>query len=281
MSGRHQNLIHLHLQRKRMTANRLLTAAAATALAVGLTGAAWAQTPATAQTQSQAQAATGKATTDAPANTARQGTAAVVAQGTGAAPAAQPAAPAAPAAASVHIAPAGDIVQTLQAGGQFTTLIAALNATNLTPVLKNNKGLTLFAPTDAAFAATGDVKGQIAKGDQAYLSGLQKLLLHHIINAEVDSSKFKGAHGPVNDGAGGKIVLDGVAAPKADQANILQADVRASNGLIHVVDQVLKAGSVPETLPQEEQPAPAAAEPPKEEPKKAAPAKKKGTKRGH
>lgn len=257
-----------------MTAYRLLTAAAVAALAA--TAPALAQTPQTAQTQAQAQAATGKPTTDAPANTAQQGTAAAVAQGTGAA------APAAPAAGaqSVHIAPAGDIVQTLQAGGQFTTLVAALNATNLTPVLKNNKGLTIFAPTDAAFAATGDVKAQIAKGDQAYLSGLQKLLLHHIINAEVDSSKFKGAHGPVNDGAGGKIVLDGVGATaKADQANILQADVRASNGIIHVVDQVLKAGSVPETLPQEEQPA-AAAEPAKEEPKKAAPATRKGTKKG-
>jgi uncharacterized surface protein with fasciclin (FAS1) repeats len=242
--------------------NRLLTAAAAAALAAGAFGAAWAQTPQTAQTQSQAQAATGKPTTDAPANTARQGTAAAVAQGTGAAP---PAQPAAPAAQSVHIAPAGDIVQTLQAGGQFTTLVAALNATNLTPVLKNNKGLTIFAPTDAAFAATGDVKGQIAKGDQAYLTSLQKLLLHHIVNAPIDSSKFKGAHGPINDGAGGKIVVDGVGPTmKADQANILQADVRASNGLIHVVDQVLKAGSVPETLPQDEQPAPAAAEPPKE-----------------
>jgi uncharacterized surface protein with fasciclin (FAS1) repeats len=197
-----------------------------------------------------------------------------VAQGTGAAPA-----PAAAPAQSVHIAPAGDIVQTLQAGGQFTTLIAALNATNLTPVLKNNKGLTIFAPTDAAFAATGDVKAQIAKGDQAYLTSLQKLLLHHIINAEVDSSKFKGAHGPVNDGAGGKIVLDGVGPTfKADQADILQADVHASNGLIDVVDQVLKAGSVPETLPQAAEPTPEAAPPAKtEEPA----AKKKGTKRRH
>lgn len=262
-----------------MNAHRLLTAAACAAL---VAGAAAAQTPQTAQsqaqTQAQAQAATGKPTTDAPVNTRVQGTAAAVQQGTGAAP---PAAPAAPSAAPVHIAPAGDIVQTLQAGGQFTTLIAALNATNLTPVLKNNKGLTIFAPTDAAFAASGDVKGQIAKGDQAYLSTLQKLLLHHIINAEVDSSKFKGAHGPVNDGAGGKIVLDGVGPTfKADQANILQADVRATNGLINVVDQVLKAGSVPETVAQAEEPAPAA-EPAKETTKSTTTTKKKGTKKGH
>lgn len=252
-----------------MNFNRLLTAAACAALAAG---AAWGQTPQTAQstakTQAQAQAATGKPTTDAPANTQVQGTAAAVQQGAGAAP---PAAPAASTAAPVHIAASGDIIQTLQAGGQFTTLIKALNATNLTPVLRNNKGLTIFAPTDAAFAAYMPTDKLMAD-----LPGLQKLLVHHIINAEVDSSKFKNAHGPVNDGAGGHIVLDGTEATfKADQANIVQADVRASNGLIFVVDQVLKAGSVPETVAQAEPP-PAAAEPVKAPP----PAKKKGTKKG-
>ena len=253
-----------------MTVQRLLTAAACAALAAGAAAAQTPQkaTPQTAQTQAQAQAATGKATTDGPANTRVQGTAAAVQQGTGVA---APAAPAAPSAAPVHIAAAGDIIQTLVASGQFTTLIKALNATNLTPVLKNNKGLTVFAPTDAAFAAYMPADKLMAD-----LPGLQKLLVHHIINAEVDSTKFKNAHGPVNDGAGGKIVLDGTGATfKADQANILQADVRATNGLIDVVDQVLKAGSVPETLPQAEEPAPAA-EPAKE----AAPAKKKGTKKG-
>src|SRR5436305_8308661 len=164
-----------------MTSHRLLTAAAVAALAAAGCGAAWGQTPQTAKTQAQAQAATGKPTTDAPANTAVQGTAAAVARGTGAAP---PAAPAAPTGQSVHIAPAGDIVQTLQAGGQFTMFIKALDATNLTPVLKNNKGLTVFAPTDAAFAAYGDQARLMAD-----LPGLQKLLVHHIINAEVDSSK--------------------------------------------------------------------------------------------
>lgn len=257
-----------------MIANRLLTAAACAALAAGACSAAWGQTPQTAQTQAQAQAATGKPTSDAPANTQSQGAATAIKQGT--ASAAPGAAPAAPAASAVHIAPAGDIVQTLQAGGQFTVLIQALNATNLTPVLKNNKGLTIFAPTDAAFAAYMPTDKLLAD-----LPGLQKLLTHHLINAEVDTSKFKNAHGPVASVAGDKIVLDGTGEPlKADQANILQADVRASNGLIYVVDQVLRAGSVPETAPQAEALAPAA-EPAAPAKTDAMPAKKKGTKRGH
>ncbi|THD82705.1 MAG: fasciclin domain-containing protein [Phenylobacterium sp.] len=250
-----------------MTATRLLTAAATAALIAGACGAAWAQTPQTAQTQAQAQAATGKPTTDAPANTAVQGTASAVKQGVAGAPAAAPAA----APAFRPVTPAGDLIQTLVASGQFTTLIKALDATNLTPVLKNQPHLTVFAPTDAAFAAYMPTAQLMAD-----LPGLQKLLLHHIINAEVDTSKFKDAHGPVNDGAGNHIVLDGTTPTfKADQANILQADVRASNGLIDVVDQVLKQGSVPEAAPVAAEPAPAAAEPPAP-----APAKKKGTKKG-
>lgn len=206
-----------------MSSFRLLTAAATLALTAGV-GAAWAQTPQTAPAQP---APAASAAAPAPAAT-----------------------PAAPAAAAYHaISPAGDIVQTLQASGQFKSFIKALDATNLTPVLKSQPHLTVFAPTDAAFAAYGDINTLTA---QANLPALQKLLLHHIINAEVDSSKFKGAHGPVATGAGDKVVLDGTTPTlKADQANILQADVHATNGYIDVVDQVLKAGSVPETLPDQ------------------------------
>jgi len=249
-----------------MNAKRLLTAAAVAALAAGISSAAWAQSAATAKTESQAQAATGKPSSDAPANTAVQGAASAV-QGAAARPAA------AAAAGYSKIAPSGDIVQTLQASGQFKMFIKGLDATNLTPVLKQQPHLTVFAPTDAAFAAYGDTNKLMAD-----LPTLQKLLLHHVINAEVDSSKFKGARGGVASGAGDKIVLDGTSDTlKADQANILQADVHATNGYINVVDQVLKAGSVPETVPEAAAPAaqeqPAATEP---APKKAT----KGTKRG-
>ena len=80
---------------------------------------------------------------------------------------------------------------------------------------------------------------------------LQKLMLHHIINAPVPASKIKGSRGPVPSGAGDPIALDGSGEPlKADNANIIQSDVAASNGTIHVVDQVLMAGSVPATLPE-------------------------------
>lgn len=213
-------------------------------------GAAHAQTPATAKTEAQAKAATGKATTDAPAATAVQGTAKAVSEGV--------AAPSAAAAATnvQAVAPAGDMVDTLKASGQFTTLLKAVDATNLTAVLKNNKNLTLFAPTDSAFAALPAGELDKLMGDKA---ALQKLVLHHVINAPIDTTHFNGTRKPFPSVAADNITLDNTVegALKADGATIVQANVKATNGNIHVVDHVLKA------LPPEAQaaPAPAAAAP--------------------
>ena len=69
---------------------------------------------------------------------------------------------------------------------------------------------------------------------------LQKILTYHLVNLNLDSSKIKGAKGPVASVEGGKLNLDGSATPlKVDGADIIQADVRASNGVIQVVDKVL------------------------------------------
>jgi len=152
--------------------------------------------------------------------------------------------PAASAAASPVVAK-GDLVETAKASGQFTTFIKALDATNLTSVLKTNQNLTLFLPTDAAFAALP--AGELDKlmlpenGPQ-----LQKVLTYHLINAKVDSSKIKGAKGEVKSVEGSALTLDGSGAtPMVDGATIVQADVMASNGVLHVVDKVL----LPKDLP--------------------------------
>ena len=182
-----------------------------------------------------------------------------------------PAAPAPAAAPGAKLAPNGDLITTLKMSTQFTTFVKALEATNLSSLLKASPGLTVFAPTDAAFPQA-KLDGLIA--DKA---GLQKMLLHYIINAKIDSTKIKGTHGPVASGAGDQIVLDGTADVfKADNANIIQADVVTSNGLIHVVDALMIAGSVPATLPPPP-PEPEAAPAPAAEPVAKAPVKKKKT----
>lgn len=225
-----------------MTTYRLLTATAAAALISGFAafGAA-AQTPAaaTAKTEAAAQAATGKASSDAAAATQPQGAAAAVKEGVAPVAAAQGAAPAAGAAKPVAVA--GDLVDTLKASGQFTTFIEAVDSTNLTSLLKTNKNLTVFAPTDAAFAALPASELARLKADKA---AMQKFVLHHVVNAPIPSSKIKGAKGPVATGAGDQVLLDGSdeAALKADGATIVQADLQTGSGLLQVVDRVLVSG---------------------------------------
>ena len=155
---------------------------------------------------------------------------------------AEVAAPAPAAPAFKPVTAAGDLVETAKASGQFTTFVKALDATNLTAVLKNNKNLTVFAPTDAAFAAlpAGELE-RLMNPDNA--AELQSLLVYHLVNAPVDSKKVDGAKGPVQTVAGSELLLDGSGeAVKANSATVLQADVRATNGILHVVDQVLKPG---------------------------------------
>jgi uncharacterized surface protein with fasciclin (FAS1) repeats len=153
---------------------------------------------------------------------------------------AQDAAPAAAAAKPVVVQ--GDLVDTLKLHGGFTTFTGGLDATNLTGLVKTNKNLTVFAPTDAAFAALPADELAKLKSDKA---AMQKFLLHHIVNAPVDSSKIKGAKGPVPSGAGDTILLDGsdeAGALKVDGATIVQADLRTGSGLLHVVDKPLVPG---------------------------------------
>ncbi len=234
-----------------MTFKRLLTTAAAVSLMAGTAPvAALAQTP---KTEAAAAAATGKASTDAPAATAVQGAAKAVGQAAvdvqATAPAAAPAATPAPAAApGGKLVASGDIAATLRQSPDFTTFVKALDTTNLASLLQAQPNLTVFAPTNAAFAALPAGRLDALMADK---TALQKLLLHHIINAPVPSTKIKGARGPIPSGAGDTIIIDGSAdVLKADNANIVQADVIASNGTIHVVDAVLIAGSVPATLPE-------------------------------
>lgn len=161
------------------------------------------------------------------------------------APPVPPAAPMLP--ASPHLVANGNLVSTLQGSGDFTVLVKALNATNLTATLKAAPGLTLFAPTDQAFNALP--KDQLAAlMAPANLPLLQKVLIYHLVNASVDSSKIKGAKGPVASVESGPLIVDGSGPVlKVNDANIIQSDVRATNGIIQVVDKVLIPPGV--TLP--------------------------------
>ena len=160
---------------------------------------------------------------------------------------AQTPAPAAPAAAAMEatakpVVMNGDLVDTLKLNGQFTVFTKGLADTNLAGLLKTNTNLTVFAPTDAAFAAMPPADLARISADK---TAMQRFLLHHIINAPIPSSKFKGAKGPLPSGLQDNILLDGTdegGRLKADGATIIQADIKTGSGLLHVVDHVLIAG---------------------------------------
>ena len=154
-------------------------------------------------------------------------------------PSAAPATPAAPPAATAHLTANGNMVSTLKGSADFTILTKALDATNMTGVLASTPGLTLFAPTDEAFKALppAELTALLAPKNVPLL---QQVLTYHLVHLDLDTSKFKGARGPVQSVEKGNLQLDGSGAtPKVNDANIIVADVRASNGVIHVVDKVL------------------------------------------
>jgi len=109
----------------------------------------------------------------------------------------------------------------------------------MSDVLAKTPGLTLFAPTDSAFRALPPTELS-ALMDPKNVATLQQVLTYHLVNLDLPTAKFKGAKGPVQSVEKGNLVLDGSGAvPRVNDANIIQPDVRAGNGMIQVVDKVL------------------------------------------
>lgn len=142
------------------------------------------------------------------------------------------AAPAAPAAS-------GNAVDAVLADPQFSTLAAALTAADLVETLKGAGPFTIFAPTNDAFAKLGEARiaRLLANKEQ-----LTKYLTYHVLSGKVLSSDIVGqnirtaptvAGGNVNIRvSNGKVIIN-------SRAEVTQADIQVSNGVIHVIDTVL------------------------------------------
>lgn len=129
-----------------------------------------------------------------------------------------------------------DIVDTAVSAGSFNTLVAAVKAADLVDVLKSDGPFTVFAPTDAAFAALpeGTVAG-LLKDKQA----LANILTYHVVPGRVmakDVTKLSWA-----DTVQGQAIQIGTAngGVQIDGANVVKADIETSNGIIHVIDKVI------------------------------------------
>ncbi|MEM9735541.1 MAG: fasciclin domain-containing protein [Pseudomonadota bacterium] len=132
-----------------------------------------------------------------------------------------------------------DIVDTAVAAGSFNTLVAAVQAAGLVDTLKSEGPFTVFAPTDAAFAALpeGTVEDLLKPENKATL---QAVLTYHVIAGEVMSSDLAGKELEAVTVQGTTVEIDATGnGVTVDGANVVTADVDASNGVIHVIDKVI------------------------------------------
>jgi uncharacterized surface protein with fasciclin (FAS1) repeats len=181
------------------------------------------------------------------------------------APATAPAAPPAPALPSIpKITGGANIYQTLKDSGQFTILVKALDSAGLAPYLTGYPNFTFFAPTDAAFnALPADMLTKLLAQNDTAANQLQQILKYYLITVPVDSSKIRGAKGPIPTVEGKSVMVDGSNPDdlKIDDADIIQTDIHTANGgFIHVLDKVI----IPSDSPYYSAPAapPAPATPP-------------------
>ena len=137
---------------------------------------------------------------------------------------------------------AGNIVEVAEANGSFTTLVAALQASGLDDVLADEKrDFTVFAPTDEAFAALlADL--DISAADLLASPNLSDILLYHVVpDAEINSTAAIAAAGTTVTTANTDDI--GVALKGAElfinASKVINPDVAANNGVIHVIDAVL------------------------------------------
>ena len=132
----------------------------------------------------------------------------------------------------------GDIVDVASGAGSFNTLIAAAQAAGLVDALKGDGPLTVFAPTDDAFAALpeGTVDNLLKPENQEQLKAV---LLYHVVPGKVMSSDLSGTvNAETLQGATVEVVASG-SGVTVNGANVIKADVAASNGVIHVIDAVI------------------------------------------
>ncbi|MEZ2232986.1 fasciclin domain-containing protein [Microcoleus sp.] len=132
---------------------------------------------------------------------------------------------------------AKDIVAIASGDAQFKTLTKALTAAGLVSTLQGKGPFTVFAPTDAAFAALpkGTLDDLLKPANKAKLT---KILTYHVVPGAVLSTGLKSGNVTSVEKTPLKVVVSG-GKVTVEGANVVKADIKASNGVIHVIDKVL------------------------------------------
>lgn len=131
-----------------------------------------------------------------------------------------------------------DIVDTAVAAGSFGTLVAAVQAAGLEETLRGDGPFTVFAPTNAAFDALpeGTVENLLKPENKDQLVAV---LTYHVVAGKTKSKDLVGKTLSVATVNGAEVNIDGTDGVTVNGANVVQADVYTSNGVIHAIDAVL------------------------------------------
>ena len=132
-----------------------------------------------------------------------------------------------------------DIVDTAVAADEFNTLVTAVKEAGLVDTLKGDGPFTVFAPTDAAFAALPEGTLESLLADKQKLADV---LTYHVVAGKVTAADVAGLS-QATSVQGGTIDISTTNGVQVDGANVVQTDIMASNGVIHVIDKVILPGS--------------------------------------
>ncbi|MDJ1009359.1 MAG: fasciclin domain-containing protein [Paracoccaceae bacterium] len=130
-----------------------------------------------------------------------------------------------------------DIVDTAVEAGSFSTLVAAVEAAGLVDTLKGDGPFTVFAPTDEAFAALpeGTVENLLLPENRDQLVAI---LTYHVVPGKVMSTDLSDDMTAATV-QGQDIMIDLDNGVMVEEASVVTADIETSNGVIHVIDQVI------------------------------------------
>lgn len=127
---------------------------------------------------------------------------------------------------------ADTVIETIAANPDLSTLLSAIEAAGLTEQVANAQLITVFAPTNEAFKA---LPSGVFEELQKSPAKLKDVVLYHVVDGSISSDQLKGSELTIT-------TLNGV--PLKDlmgDAAVVKADIHASNGMVHVINEVLLA----------------------------------------
>lgn len=132
----------------------------------------------------------------------------------------------------------GDVIDVVKGDAQFSTFARAVEAAGLTSTLEDATAKTVFAPTNEAFAAlpAGTLDTLLKPENRQQLV---TLLNNHVVPATATSQQLAGRNVRATAVGGQQLTIDARDGVKVNDARVIRADLRASNGVVHGIDKVL------------------------------------------